>query len=644
MLRRLATALLAACASGQASAQSSGPPDTIASCVGRADCARCILFRPSAVSSKITVRPAEASCAKQLSERVAFAAAIDAQTHAYGRFDALSSSAAIETMYTDLGSGRGVGAPLGSTGVVLSSQMHQNYEAAKTSNMVARVNSIEAAMNTSTANLRKSFEDTRAQLPMSDAAVQAHLAQTAQAFAEATQAALSGVGSIVAAPKEVLPVRPSGAEPFLTHGVTRNVIAQRVEAEISEAHRRASGRDLADAMQRGPGGAAAQARAEAAKVRAAQAQGQISAQPAARMLSQLEAASRLSASPYPKGRTLADRVVADTVSERQVSQGRSDAREVSSVDADGNVTVVTQPGSSLAPENATAGVIATLSIRIDQATQRSSQALAIANAYQAADAVRRRDAALASRAMAANAEKALMQGHLGDAEVWAEAALLVADVATGWVPALSLGRSTYELISGRDLFSGEELSNLELAGRVLDVVTVGFGSKLSKGWEAVNRIAQKNDKYRRIFASAKKYADRMVKLGRNPVVHPEDLAHIADKHMPGGLNHIDEVFGTAVDRATVFNKDVDPLELAGDAMELIAEKSPSIQRVPSRSKGASDFYLWDRTGLKPEHIGYSASTAEAAKDVGIVVDRQEGRLVNIYPWNPKNPKPDLEGL
>jgi hypothetical protein len=521
--------------------------------------------------------------------------------------------------------------------------MHQNYEASRASDMAARVKSIEVAVNQSSARLKQSFDATKAQLPFTDSAVQTHFAQAWKAFDGAVGTARASVEALSGVPKEQLPVRPGDAEPFQTQGLSRELLASRVDAEVPSANRRPVGPDLAGAMRRQGGGGAAYARAEMAKVRGAQARGQVNLPTAERMVSQLEAAERLAQSPYPKGRALSDQIVADVSSERQVAQGKTDQREVSTVDADGNITPGVEKAGGQDPDLYTGAVVSTLVLRLDLAGDRTSHAISVANAYTGVDALRRREAALASRAMASNAEKSFLQGKLGDAQVWAEAALLVADVVTGWVPTLSLGRSCYELVSGRDLFSGAELSDLELAGRAIDIVTIGFGSKITKGWEAVSRIAQRNEKYQRIFASAKKYSDRMIKIGRNPVIHPEDLAHIADKHMPGGLNHVDEVIDGVAHRATVFNKGVDPLDLAGEAMELIEKRSPSIQNVPARSKGQSDFFLWNRSGLEPQHIGYSAETAEAARDVGIMVDRKDGRLVNIYPWNPKNPTPVLKG-
>ena len=76
-------------------------------------------------------------------------------------------------------------------------------------------------------------------------------------------------------------------------------------------------------------------------------------------------------------------------------------------------------------------------------------------------------------------------GESGDAKIYAELGIGIADLATGWVPWLSVPRSIYELVSGRDAFTNKDLPDLELAARVLDVATAGFGGKLVKGSDAV---------------------------------------------------------------------------------------------------------------------------------------------------------------
>ena len=70
------------------------------------------------------------------------------------------------------------------------------------------------------------------------------------------------------------------------------------------------------------------------------------------------------------------------------------------------------------------------------------------------------------------------KNNIEEATYYQELALLAASAVTSLTPGISWGRDVYELLSGRDLITGEELDDFEIAMAGLGVVTAGFGSKI----------------------------------------------------------------------------------------------------------------------------------------------------------------------
>ncbi|MEZ4873003.1 MAG: pre-toxin TG domain-containing protein [Bdellovibrionales bacterium] len=75
------------------------------------------------------------------------------------------------------------------------------------------------------------------------------------------------------------------------------------------------------------------------------------------------------------------------------------------------------------------------------------------------------------------------------AEFYQKIAVEMADITLGFVPFVGFGKDTYEAITGKRLIDGEELDKWGRGFAVFGVVTLGFGSVLSKGLRAIDKLA-----------------------------------------------------------------------------------------------------------------------------------------------------------
>jgi hypothetical protein len=95
----------------------------------------------------------------------------------------------------------------------------------------------------------------------------------------------------------------------------------------------------------------------------------------------------------------------------------------------------------------------------------------------------------------AAAEKALNDGLFEDAHALKSIALVVLDVLTGVTPGIDLARDLYELLTGKDLITGEELDEFGRMMAAVGILTAGKGNDayrvsraMDKGADAVRAL------------------------------------------------------------------------------------------------------------------------------------------------------------
>lgn len=90
----------------------------------------------------------------------------------------------------------------------------------------------------------------------------------------------------------------------------------------------------------------------------------------------------------------------------------------------------------------------------------------------------------------AASDQAFASSQPGEGAFYQSVASSLLDIAVGIDPVSGLGRSTYELFYGRNLITGEELGPWERGFAFLGVVTAGGSSTITRGSQAVMRLAQ----------------------------------------------------------------------------------------------------------------------------------------------------------
>lgn len=89
----------------------------------------------------------------------------------------------------------------------------------------------------------------------------------------------------------------------------------------------------------------------------------------------------------------------------------------------------------------------------------------------------------------AEAKSSFYSGSLAEGEGHVTLGHRVLDVALGFVPGVSVGKDAYELLTGRNLVTGEKLTSLDLAVCALGVVTLGGSDLVTGSAKAILRVA-----------------------------------------------------------------------------------------------------------------------------------------------------------
>ncbi len=93
----------------------------------------------------------------------------------------------------------------------------------------------------------------------------------------------------------------------------------------------------------------------------------------------------------------------------------------------------------------------------------------------------------------------------------------ILDLLVGIDPITGLARDAYETVTGKNFVTGEKLSQADQAFALLGVATLGFGSKINKGFKILSRVAKKiSSKGYQQFSKASQLAKKIVE--RNPKI------------------------------------------------------------------------------------------------------------------------------
>lgn len=113
------------------------------------------------------------------------------------------------------------------------------------------------------------------------------------------------------------------------------------------------------------------------------------------------------------------------------------------------------------------------------------------------------------------ADQAYSQGNTEDGDGYLKYARAFADIAIGLDPVTGPIRSTYEAITGRNLITGEELSDVERAFAVVGAVSFGFGSQIGRGFKVLQKT--------KILQTFSKNFDKAIELGSKIAAHGKVL-------------------------------------------------------------------------------------------------------------------------
>lgn len=187
------------------------------------------------------------------------------------------------------------------------------------------------------------------------------------------------------------------------------------------------------------------------------------------------------------GRVLADQLILDSASLRFAAAGRIPHPEFAFVERDGSIS--RRPVSNLEdlPSNALINVNRRF-YRDDTYFRTSAAQLRSELNAGAPFAGRRSEIADTADQLAIRARGAFRAGDMLAAESYMAMAIGVLDVATRFIPGVSWGRDVYEAVSGRDLFTGEELTTFDRVTAVIGVLTAGLGDDGLKIYQVLKRI------------------------------------------------------------------------------------------------------------------------------------------------------------
>lgn len=195
------------------------------------------------------------------------------------------------------------------------------------------------------------------------------------------------------------------------------------------------------------------------------------------------------------------------------------------------------------------------------------------------------------------ADEAYASGDQVAGDGYLKYARAFADIAVGIDPITGTIRSTYEAFSGLNMITGEELSDVERAFAIAGVVSFGFGSKIQKGFQVLQKT-KLSQAFAKNFDKAINLAQKLT--AKSKVVLHSDYrsAYNASKSARAFLNEI------------ISNSPED----VGKYVQLINETKDTAFRANSTiaeqafTKEALDIYSDVKSGRKIYRLGNSGKS------------------------------------
>ncbi|WP_370051318.1 pre-toxin TG domain-containing protein [Sinorhizobium fredii] len=227
-------------------------------------------------------------------------------------------------------------------------------------------------------------------------------------------------------------------------------------------------------------------------------------------------ARRFADSGSERGVEIGKSLVVDAASVRFHEKGLLPAPSLTTVGAEGALGRVNQVAGDL-PTSSVLFRAGEFDLGLD-AFKQKRVAAGEALDREAPDFAQREQLISFSGSLAGQAEQTFYQGDLDAGELLLKFANLTLEGVTRFTPGINVARDVYEAVSGKDLLTGQELTNLERAGAILGVVTIGLSTDVIGGIRIISKIAKMGEsaeKAERILEAAKTIKGGAVELSEH---------------------------------------------------------------------------------------------------------------------------------
>lgn len=610
-------------------------PNTIASCHGEGFCAQCLTINLNAQEpmSYFKLFPSHESCNQIVRSQGKFLSQKDRPYQAYGRASLMKDPDQIHELATQQ-QGPSVSG-VGVAGQVLSNMLRQDVYLQQSKDVGRQLGNLRNLISSLTSNVKKHVEQSNANMHHFNTQLKEMLDTNARELHQSIDSQNASLRSLEFADlPNPQPLR-AGDPAFGAAGLMEESSLQEMRQAIPPQNRRVKGSDLLGALQRASnehGSSRESLRAavetERTKLDADVASGVIDKDFRQEAEMQLRTIDNLIAVGDDEGVALAAEAYEDMRSARYSAEGKADFKEERVVGPNFELTYQKVPRGAPQNPRSLAKVLSDFNLAIAKGKEYGKASVQASLRYEGPYKEPRQRMAKLGSDLIDNSELAFKSGHLADADLFLSVGTDLLDFAIGWNVFLSTGRSAYELLTGKDLLSGRVLSDFELVCRALDIATVGFASKFKKGYETVLKISQpiyNSQKYKNVLGAAERFAEKAALKGLPQKIGREEVMHIVERHLPGGMHLPDPVeFGG---KHTVFSNPEEILDLMVEAVG-----HPNAKIIDQRDGTA--LWLWRRGELASD-IGYDfRNPFVRIKDVAVRVREGTSEWVTAYPFHP----------
>jgi hypothetical protein len=194
--------------------------------------------------------------------------------------------------------------------------------------------------------------------------------------------------------------------------------------------------------------------------------------------------------------------------------------------------------------------------------------------------------------ISAQASGLFYSGDLDNGERGQQAAFAILDLATRFVPGVNWGRDVYEAISGKDLFTGQELSVAARATAILGAVTVGAGDEVvgiahafdeEKTFEKLAELGMGGERAREILDTAKSMKAESFEFTTHILdeMKNEPLGEISRAEVKDAIDRGSKWWNSAEETVVALEKDAAPGEVrVGVAIDIDNGKLATAYREP----------------------------------------------------------------